>query len=214
MSAHRPRRLPSRRKLATLCFAAAAVPWPALAVEKDWKTTVGSGSWSTLFPGNWLQGAIPAAGDDAYIVHNDAINRIVTYDYTGGPITLGSVHLDNTGAGTNTLSQSANVLSSTTEYVGFFGGGVHLQSGGANSASSFMDVGRFVGSTGLYNQTGGILSSPNVYIGDDGNGTFLQSGTASASVTGVGSATGLFLGYSATGSGARRRSSSTGEGAG
>ena len=95
MPVHRPRRPRSRTSLAALCCAA-AVPWPALAVETDWKTAFGSGGWSTAF--NWQQGAIPAAGDDAYIVHNDAINRVVTYDYTLGPITLGSVQLDNTGA--------------------------------------------------------------------------------------------------------------------
>ena len=87
-------RIDERRSLESLVAAAAAaavavLPLPAMAIEKDWKSTVGSGNWSTA--ANWLQGTIPASFDDAVIVHNDAINRVITYDYAGIAVTLNSL---------------------------------------------------------------------------------------------------------------------------
>jgi hypothetical protein len=43
--------------------AAVGLPIAALAAEKDWKSTVGSGNWLTA--ANWVPG-VPISGDDVY----------------------------------------------------------------------------------------------------------------------------------------------------
>src|SRR5438477_7824214 len=108
-----------------LVIAAAAGTLPAAALQKDWKNTLSTGNWST--PGNWVQNSIPAGLDDAFIVSTDGTNRVVTYDYAGAPVTLASLRLDNTGTGTNTLSQGGNTLSAIAEYVGYSGHGAYTQ---------------------------------------------------------------------------------------
>src|SRR5438046_1853864 len=80
-----PRRARSARRVRLLLLAAAAAAMPlptALAVEKDWNPAVGSGNWTT--PGNWVQGSTPAILDTVFVVNNDATNRTITFDYTGG----------------------------------------------------------------------------------------------------------------------------------
>ena len=93
-----------RRGLLCCALAAAAVPLVSSAVEKDWKTNIGSGNWTLA--NNWQQLIIPLAGDDAWIANNDAINRVITYDYAGLPITLATLRMENIGTGTNTLTQA------------------------------------------------------------------------------------------------------------
>lgn len=165
--------------MASAAVAGVALPLAASALEKDWKSTVGSGGWSTST--NWTPSA-PAAGDDAVISHNDATNRVVTYDYTGASITLNSVRVDNLGTGTNLLSQSANSLTALSEYIGYNGTGTYLQTGGVNSVTGTGTNGLFIGynatSSGTYTlNAGGLLSSSaTVTVGNNGRGTFTLNG--------------------------------------
>src|SRR5215472_3453262 len=123
----------SRWAIAAVAAAAAAgMPLATWAVEKDWNPAVGSGNWTT--PGNWVQGTAPAVLDTVFIANNDATNRTITFDYTGGANFL-ALRLDNTGGGTNVLLQNANGMSATYEAIGFSGIGVYTQNGGTNFVS-------------------------------------------------------------------------------
>ncbi len=71
----------------------------------------GSSNWSNNL--NWSPATVPTTGNDVNIVDTDGISRTVTYDYTGIPATLNSLTIDltgGTGTTTNTLSMSANSL--------------------------------------------------------------------------------------------------------
>jgi hypothetical protein len=176
-----------------MAAAAAAVPLPALAGEKDWNSA--SGNWS--IPSLWLQNAIPAAGDDAFIVESDAINRVILYDYTGPAITLNTLRLDNTGSATNQLTQMANVLTTNAEYVGYSGNGAYMQNGGTNSVLGGFVMGQNFGSQGSYTLgAGATLSVGTEYVGGNGNGAFTQNG-GSHTVSGF-----LFVAFGTTGTNA------------
>src|SRR5438105_10780939 len=73
-----------RHQIWTAAIAAMAASIPAVRRAQgspdNWQTLIGSGNWNTA--GNWT-GGIPTNGADVFIVHNDATNRVVTYDYTG-----------------------------------------------------------------------------------------------------------------------------------
>src|SRR5207302_258297 len=128
----------------------------------------GSGNWNV--GGNWTAG-VPVAGSDANIIENDAINRVVTYDYTGVAVTLSALTLDNAGSGLNTLSQSANVLNSASETVGSTGRAVYNQSGGTNTLTNTLILGANAGSSGTYTLSGsGSLTANFEHIGQLGTG--------------------------------------------
>jgi hypothetical protein len=153
----------------------------ALAAEKDWKSAVGIGNWST--PGNWVQGSIPANGDDVFIVDNDIANRVVVYDYTGTN-TFRNLNLDNLGPGTDTLAQSANNLTVTgSELVGINGrgalnlsGGIHVISGAGGSNSLYL--GYNAGGNGQLTLSGNAVlnTAANEYVGYSGIASVFQSG--------------------------------------
>jgi hypothetical protein len=122
-----------RRGALTLAAAAVIAPLPVAATDVNWQS--GTGNWAT--PSNWIPGALPVNADDAFIINNDAVDRIVTYDFADAPLLLNTVWLDNTGGGTNTLFQSGNFFSAPGQYIGVNGYGAFVQTGGSNSLIGF-----------------------------------------------------------------------------
>jgi hypothetical protein len=185
---------------AVLSAAATAALAPARAragATDSW--VADSGNWSIA--GNWSIG-VPTATADVFIVQSDLVDRSVTYDYAGPSISLNSLTVDNTGGGTNTLSQADNNLTITNnEYVGSNGAGVFSQNGGSNTAR-FLYLGYGNSASGAYNLAAGTLGvMADEFVGQNGSGVFTQSGgTHTINVTG-GFVEGIYVGYAAGGSG-------------
>src|SRR5215207_8986505 len=95
------------RALSTSALVATAtlVVQPSSAFGQTSTWNVGTGFWNVA--GNWLPSAIPPAGNVVRIVHGDATDRIVTFNFDYPTTPLNSLLLDNTGTGTNTLGISA-----------------------------------------------------------------------------------------------------------
>ena len=169
----------------------------ARAAIRGWN--VGDGNWSV--PGNWSPAGVPGSNDTANIMNTDGVSRTITYDYTGGAVTLGLLTVDLTGGmptDTETLSMAANNLTSATEFVGYSGtgsngSGTFNQSGGVNTINSTaIYLGVNATDTGYYNLSGtGSLVSVGEVIGYNGAGIFTQSGGTNTPGTGN-----LYLGYS------------------
>src|SRR5689334_6715118 len=104
----------------------AAAPAGAQAQTSSW-THNASGNWTVA--SNWV-GGVPVDGSDIYIIHNDAISRTITYNYTGASINFNSLTVDNTGTGTELFSQSANTFNCSNETLGDSGKGVWSFGGG------------------------------------------------------------------------------------
>ena len=167
-----------RRGLMSLALATMPIAWQrgALAATRTWLD--GSSNWST--PGNWTGGAVPGAFDTVDITNTDGVNRTITYDYTGAAVTLSALNIDLTGgsgSAADTLSMSANNLSSGGETVGVNGSGVVVQSGGTNAVGNAFYMATGGASTGTYSLSGtGSLSASYEVIGSGGTGNFNQSG--------------------------------------
>jgi hypothetical protein len=109
---------------------------------------------------------------------------------------VGNMWIGYNAGSTGNYNLNGGTLSCAShEYVGWNGTGNFTQTGGANSAAIFVDVGVFGGSTGVYNQTGGSLNTVSLYAGDLGNGAFSQSNAAATTVSGTTAGNGLYLGY-------------------
>jgi len=177
---------------------------PAYAATEKW--TSGNGNWST--PTNWNNGAgpVPGAGDTVDITNTDGINRTIDYDYSGNPITLNSLTVDNNGGGSATLSMAVDgtALSAAFATIGSSGAGAFNQSGGtvsyngSDNNGNSLSLGDQSGANGFYSLSGAgnLYCSFEETIGNNGNGTFIQTG-------GVNSVTEapLYLGRSATSTG-------------
>ena len=153
-----------RKALALAAVAAAAVFVPAAdALPTSWKPTVGSGNWSDA--NNWSPGLPGSFYADVAIIHADAINRIVNYDYSGTNL-FSSLSLNNTGGGVDTLNQLANNLSANSETIGFSGGVGALNISGGTNAFGSLKLG-LSGGTGSLSFSGGLLQALNgtEYIG-------------------------------------------------
>jgi hypothetical protein len=178
---------------------------PAIGARATSTWNVGSGNWSVA--GNWSPSGVPGASAVVDITNSDAINRTITYDYTGAAVTLNLLTVDNSGGGTDTFSMPANNLTSTAEYVGYSGGigngiSVFDQTGGANTIGSDLYLGVDAADQGTYNltSTGGanILNDNGAaFIGYSGTGNFNDTAAAYTS-TFSGS---VFVGYNAGSSG-------------
>jgi hypothetical protein len=148
--------------------------------------TAGSGSWSK--PGNWSSMNVPTPQTDVEIVHNDAANRVITFDYNYTD-PLARVVIDQTGTGTTTFVMSSSSGTIGTRYqtlddqmiVGNLGRATVLQSGGTNTglgSYSFyyqVHLGENPGSAGTYNLSGGTLQCAGLLVGNAGAGTFIQT---------------------------------------
>src|SRR5580658_5822296 len=85
-----------------LVLAAAAVSLPTVALASTTRNWIaGSSNWNT--PGNWNPTGVPAAGDSVNIINNDSSSRVITYNYSGMPVTLVGMLLSDTGGGSDTL---------------------------------------------------------------------------------------------------------------
>jgi hypothetical protein len=162
-----------RLAIAVLATAAVLGASEARGANRVWQ--VSSGDWSTS--ANW-GGAVPAAGDWAYI-ENGGIATI-DLNATCGTLSLGEI------AGSGAVQMTAGSLTTIGgmlspqgfELVGDSGIGSFTQSGGANAAGA-LDLGYNPGSNGSYNLMGGVLSAGEL-IGVSGSGSFTQSGGSNA----------------------------------
>ena len=157
--------------------AAAVVPvlfaGVALCQSTDWTGSDGS-SWSD--PGNWDNGVPSQSSEDVNIISGSTAT--VDYDYTGPTVSLGTLSLDNTNGGTETVQISTNNIALNDAYVGVNGNGAFIQSGGSLTLETFssMELGANAGSTGSYVLSGSGSLSGSVDVGENGCGVFNQSG--------------------------------------
>ena len=202
-----------QRGLLCCAFAATVIPLPALADDYYFQPDSGLSPW------NWYSGTSPyfswrnsTLGSNAnlppniasaYLIQSGVLgasNATVLFNHTYAGPGLASLQIDSNNALMQTDPSSAMIVSST-ESIGYFGSGSYTQSGGANTAGIWVDVGVFGGAIGAYNQSGGSLTTASLYVGDIGIGTFNQSGAAVTSVNGVAAGNGLYVGYNTAGNG-------------
>jgi T5SS/PEP-CTERM-associated repeat protein len=195
----------SRIALAALAASTAIGQWAPAATD-TW-TLDGSGNWATA--SNWSSG-VPVANDDVDITDDDAISRIVTYNYTGAAATLSGLTVDNYGAANNTLQMTGNyVLNADDEYFGDSGSdaepgyGFMIQSQGTNATSGELTLGLGTDDLGAYTLSGGVCTSGFFeLVGDLGTGSFVQTGGSNSITDGnlyIASASGSNGTYSLSG---------------
>ena len=143
----------------------------AVPVYPDYVTWVGSGSggsgttWSGFF--NW--DGKPTSDIDAKV--NFTSSGTLTIDTNAS-----TKRLHGDGPGTVELG-SGHSLSSTYQYVGYFGTGTFTQTGGTNSINNYLVVGRESGSNGTYTISNGVLTADTLYVSQEGSGTLNITGT-------------------------------------
>jgi len=124
---------------------------------------------------------VPGNKDDAFIDNGGTaqINTSMGFDALCGSLSLGS------GSGTSgRVEMTGRNLSVTTAgglsgilTVGGSGTGTFTQSGGTNTVSSHLYLGRYSGGNGTYTLSNGTLTiGGTLYVGYDGTGTFTYSG--------------------------------------
>jgi fibronectin-binding autotransporter adhesin len=163
-----------RRRTLLVAAALAGLPLTARATPKSFNFGGISTNWRD--GANWIPGGEPLAGDDAFVLNADPVDRIVTYNtfQATAPI-LSSVHIDALGTGLLTLSQSAQVLRANTQYLGDSGTGIYVQNGGTNQAGTLY-LGFDSTATGIYSMTGTarLQIASAMYVGYSGTGNFNQ----------------------------------------
>ena len=201
----RKKRRNGRARSWLVVAALAAAPASALAAKTTW-TFSGNGSWTVA--SNWL-GGTPVNGSDVFIRDNDAINRTISYDYSGASIQFNTVTVENSGTGSDAFSQSANTFNSVTEIIGNAGTGYWSLSGGTHNVTIASNTfglyfGNLAGSKGVGTLSGGTLATANAVelVGNLGSGTFTQS-------SGANSANSIILANGASGIGQYNLSSGT-----
>lgn len=162
----------------------------------------GSSNWNNA--ANWSSG-IPGAGDTVDILNDDTTSPVITYDYAGAAVTLGSLTVSNSGGGTESLvfNSSSPVLSSLDENTGDSGNGstqagvgVLTQSGGMNTLSGTLSLGSNANDAGTYilSGTGSLVTGGIEYVGINGSGTFIQSGGTNTTLGEDSGGNGLWVG--------------------
>jgi hypothetical protein len=202
----------SRRRCLMLLRALAGVGAAGLMLDGSaWGAStwnVGSSNWNNQ--ANWTPNGVPGSGATVDITNTDGVSRVITYDYTGAAVTLGSLTIDLTGSATNadTLLMASHNLSAGTEYVGDSGSGsggigVINQSGGTNMVGN-LDLGVNASDAGFYylNSAAATLTATTVgytpysiTVGDNGSGTMNVSGGSTvnaqqSTIGNIGTATG------------------------
>ena len=202
------RRAEDHRPRAGLGSAIAALPGTLRTVAlRNWNVA-GNGTWNT--DSGWSPNGVPGAGanvgDAATITNADGTSRNVTLNVSVG---LNSLDLGNTGAGTNTLTQSGpHQPHRQIEKLGTGNSGKasHTQSAGNNTFSGYLSVGYGLNSNATYDLSGGSVavkgaSTVAMYVGFDGTGN-VNEGNASVTVGDAANAVPLYLGYDGNGFGA------------
>lgn len=126
------------------------------------------------------------------------------YNFTGGTMTIPAtrwfeVNVGNKAGshGVFNVSGSAELNDAGNLQVGLYGSGVLNQSGGTVTVGAWPSVGRYAGSTGVYNLTGGLLRAGlGVMVGEEGAGTMNVSGAGCVETAGP-----FVIGNAATASG-------------
>jgi hypothetical protein len=125
---------------------------------------------------------VPDALDSVYATSTLGLSQTITYDYNGPSVTLGVLVLNlygGNGTAAETLSMTSSNLTADHEFIGQGGAGFFDQSGGNNSATTFVDIGSG-GGAGVYSLEGdGSLEAGTAeYFGEDSGsvGNFSQSG--------------------------------------
>jgi hypothetical protein len=88
---------------------------------------------------------------------------------------------NSAGSGIYTLSNSASLTVTGSEYIGNQGNGLFTQSGGTHKIGGLLSLGTFAGASGTVDLSGGSLTVPTIVIG--GNGT-VSGGAGVLNVTG------------------------------
>src|SRR4051794_35167792 len=108
--------------VAALCGTAGAAPQGYVGSRGDWSGSI-----------NWSNGTTPGSGDDAQLVQTPTNAVNVSFDPSATATNLASLITDGSGTRAVTLTQSANLLSTVTEYVGVNGIGTLNLNGGVHS---------------------------------------------------------------------------------
>src|SRR4051794_16968267 len=89
----------------------ASVALSPSAAGSDYVGGAGVGNWSVTT--NWNPVGVPTAGANVNFYNADALNRTLNYDYAGPAVTLGTLYIDQTGAGTNTVEMPGSALTTS-----------------------------------------------------------------------------------------------------
>ncbi|HUB27237.1 MAG TPA: PEP-CTERM sorting domain-containing protein [Tepidisphaeraceae bacterium] len=193
---------------------------PANAATDNW--VADSSNWSN--PANWSGDEIPGNFDTVLIDDDDSVDRTITYDYAGPPVTLATLAIVNTGGGTNTLAvgASSQAVISESLLIGASGAastlsgvGVLTQSGGINQIADNIYLGQSANDNGTYNlQNGELITGvnnggfENLYVGYSGTGTVNQSG-GDVLADGTNPDSNVYIGYNAGATGVYNLTSGT-----
>ncbi|MGN6371008.1 MAG: hypothetical protein ACTHN5_22365, partial [Phycisphaerae bacterium] len=142
----------------------------------SWKFSNGNTTFSWNDPANWNSG-IPAT--DALLTH-PGVGVTVNFDGDYSTTPLNNLFID-AGKQVMTLSQSANHMQATNEYVGNLHAAAYLQSGGTNTASKLY-LGYYAGSNGTYTLSNGSLAASELHAGFGGAGSLAISNNANATI--------------------------------
>ena len=156
---------------------------PARAATDTWNDASGNGNWNT--PSNWNTNTVPVANDTVFITGGPTIPVnapwTVAYDFTGG-VTLNSLTISHSDGvilpSANTLNMPGGSLTTVSEFIGDStsggsrGMGILSQSGGVDTATTFI-LGRNPTDSGTYNATtGGGVITTTLTVGSAGRGSF------------------------------------------
>ena len=149
----------------------------ANATDKYWEPADGLGNWN--YGPHWNPSGVPLAGDRVFIeAGGNDWTLICNYVNATNP-PLEWIQIGNTnpsGTAIARLIQGQDALHAEIEFLGHYGTGEHLQSGGSVTLDSTLYVGYNAGSYGYYELSNGTLQAEYSYVGAHGEGDFLQTG--------------------------------------
>lgn len=178
------------RRVALWAAILAACGGRAWGTTDTYNSAVSSGSWSTA--GNWSEGHVPNAGEDAVVKFTDALAHVVSLDVNSNA--LNSLLVDDTGGAVAFVQTSNVTMTATTVSVGSAGSATYNQSNGTVTTSN-LDIEAGSGLPAAYQLSG--VGKININAGGAmrlAPGTFSQA-AASTTVT-AGSGSEILIGIS------------------
>ena len=153
--------------------------------------------------GNYGNGTYVLSGGILQTTYDEYVARAGTGTFTqsGGTNATGvssNLYIGYEAASIGTYGLSAGMLSTSAIWLGDFGNGNFVQSGGTSFVTGALNIGVARTGLGAYNLSAGMLYSPMETVGVSGSGSFLQSGgtnSASTSIT-IGSASLVYSSFS------------------